>query len=582
MQDVSAAIPATRDFGDERKLGLTLTADTLTGASASGAIALDAPQTFTSPSGRAVYTTPAGEVPLDDTFLDTRFALNASWTQPLARLYTLSAGLGFSTEYDYTHLGANLLLARDFNKRNTTLSAGVAWSQDDIDPVGGAPIPLSQMLDVGDNAQQARQRQQGRARSAARLHAGAQSHDRPARQLLLQRFERLSERSVQDPERRRSADRRHDRARARGGRSRARRRLPSTRAVRTRASKHSLYAEMKHAFGAPVLHCRLSIHDRRLGHRLAHRLTCDCAGRSGAASYIEPQLRYYTQSEADFYRASLGAGQPLPQYASADFRLGDFDAVTRRVSSSVTALAAATNGAPALEYYQQTGEVPPRTDHRQSGESRAVSGPECRDRAVQLSLRPVSGIAPMNASSSLQARPAGRLADARRRSLDRALRRDGVSVRGADRIGDGSHWRATSARGGSGLRLAHRAQVQPLSHRQHRSPHQRQCAVSAIDVDEETANLLDFAATADAALRRTVRHHLGRAAQSVDVRRRRSRAVAGSRSTHLLELRRLAQGRMAPPAARDAARECRSTSAASARNTRSTQRPASPRRSRRV
>lgn len=127
VRDISAAVAALRDFGDERKLSATLTADTLTGASASGAIALNRPQTFTSPSGRAVYTTAAGDVPLDDTFLDTRFALNASWTQPLARLYTFSAGVGFSTEYDYTHLGANLALARDFNKRNTTLSAGVAW-----------------------------------------------------------------------------------------------------------------------------------------------------------------------------------------------------------------------------------------------------------------------------------------------------------------------------------------------------------------------------------------------------------------------------------------------------------------------
>jgi hypothetical protein len=29
----------------------------------------------------------------------------------------------------------------DFNKRNTTVSAGLAYSQDDIDPVGGARIP---------------------------------------------------------------------------------------------------------------------------------------------------------------------------------------------------------------------------------------------------------------------------------------------------------------------------------------------------------------------------------------------------------------------------------------------------------
>ena len=59
---------ATRDFGDERKLGLDLSLDSLTGASPSGAIATDSAQTFTSPSGRGTYSTPAGVVPLDNTF----------------------------------------------------------------------------------------------------------------------------------------------------------------------------------------------------------------------------------------------------------------------------------------------------------------------------------------------------------------------------------------------------------------------------------------------------------------------------------------------------------------------------------
>ena len=107
-------------------LSLDLTVDTLTGASPSGAIASDQPQTFTSPSGRGTYTTPAGEIPLDSSFHDTRFALNASWSQPFARLYTFTAGLGISTEFDYQHLGLNAGLTRDFNERNTTLSFAVA------------------------------------------------------------------------------------------------------------------------------------------------------------------------------------------------------------------------------------------------------------------------------------------------------------------------------------------------------------------------------------------------------------------------------------------------------------------------
>jgi hypothetical protein len=74
-------------------------------------------------------------------------------------------------------------------------------------------------------------------------------------------------------------------------------------------------------------------------------------------SYVEPQLRYYMQNEADFYRASLSAGEPMPQHASADFRLGDFDAVTvglkfgRRTASG-------NEWSARLEYYQQNGQVP--------------------------------------------------------------------------------------------------------------------------------------------------------------------------------------------------------------------------------
>jgi hypothetical protein len=77
----------------------------------------------------------------------------------------------------------------------------------------------------------------------------------------------------------------------------------------------------------------------------------------GAASYIEPQLRYYTQTEADFYRASLAAGEPLPEHASADFRLGNFDATTVGVKFGHST-AGGNEWSARLEYYQQTGDVP--------------------------------------------------------------------------------------------------------------------------------------------------------------------------------------------------------------------------------
>lgn len=355
VQDVSASVVAQRDYGDDRRLGITLTADTLTGASASGAIALDVPQTFTSPSGRAVYSTGAGKTPLDDTFKDTRFALNASWSQPLARLYTVSAGLGFSTEYDYRHLGANFSLARDFNKRNTTVDVGVAYSQDDIDPVGGAPVPLAQMLDVGNAAN----KRGSDSKDVLDLLVGFTQV--LGRSTVLRMNYSYSDSSgyLNDPYKLLSV------VNPVTGDTLSR--TPAPGAVgpsgvyryESRPDsrlKQSVYAEVKHAFGAPVAQfsIRYMTDDWGIDSQTAEaRLRWPL----GAASYVEPHLRYYTQSEADFYRSSLLAGQPLPRFATADFRLGSFDAVTVGVKFGHRT-AAGNEWSTRLEYYQQSGEIP--------------------------------------------------------------------------------------------------------------------------------------------------------------------------------------------------------------------------------
>jgi hypothetical protein len=354
VQDVSATIGARRAFDEDHLLNLTLTADTLTGASASGAIATDAPQTFTSPSGRAVYTTPAGKTPLDDTFLDTRFALNAGWTQPLARLYTLSAGLGFSTEYDYTHLGANLSLARDFNKRNTTVIAGLAWSQDDIDPVGGAPVPLSQMRDVGDLSN----KRSSDSKDVVDVLLGVTQV--LSRNTLLRVNYSYSQSSgyLNDPYKILSV--------VDGTTGDTILRVPAPgvqgptgvylyESRPDSRAKHSLYAEMKHAFGAPVLYgsYRFMTDDWGID---SHTGEVRLRWPLGSASYVEPQLRYYMQSQADFYRPSLVQGAAFPAYASADFRLGEFNAVTVGVKFGHQT-AGGNEWSARLEYYQQSGTI---------------------------------------------------------------------------------------------------------------------------------------------------------------------------------------------------------------------------------
>lgn len=354
VQDVSATIGAQRTFDDERLLNLTLTVDTLTGASASGATASDGPQTFTSPSGEETYTTRAGRVPFDTSFLDTRVALSGSWTQPFARLYTVSAGLGFSTEYDYRHIGANVSLARDFNKRNTTLSLGLAYSMDDVDPVGGAPIPFSQMLDVGDLSNK---RGSDSKDIIDVLFGLTQVLSRTAVLRVNYSYSR-SNGYLNDPYKILSL--------VDGVTGDTIPRTPPPGVAGATGVylyenrpdsrvKHSLYAEMKQAFGAQVLYgsYRFMTDDWGID---SHTGEVRYRWPLGSANYIEPVARYYMQSQADFYRPSLVQGAALPDYASADFRLGKFDATTFGVKFGHH-LSSGNEWNVRLEYYQQSGSI---------------------------------------------------------------------------------------------------------------------------------------------------------------------------------------------------------------------------------
>ncbi|NNJ95945.1 MAG: DUF3570 domain-containing protein [Gammaproteobacteria bacterium] len=143
------AIYAGKDLDDGGRIDLRLVLDVLTGATPNGAHASSVTQTFTTPSGQSSYTAQPGETPLDDSFKDTRLAGAADWTLPVNRLSRVKLGLNASREYDYTSLGASATYLQDFNGRNTTLSAGLAFNNDTIRPVGGVPTPLSPMRQPG-------------------------------------------------------------------------------------------------------------------------------------------------------------------------------------------------------------------------------------------------------------------------------------------------------------------------------------------------------------------------------------------------------------------------------------------------
>ena len=78
----------------------------------------------------------------------------------------------------------------------------------------------------------------------------------------------------------------------------------------------------------------------------------------GTSRYLQPHVRFYQQTAADFYQTLLFAGAPLPAYASADHRLGEFDGVTLGLKYG-QATASGNEWSARVEYYTQSGNASP-------------------------------------------------------------------------------------------------------------------------------------------------------------------------------------------------------------------------------
>ena len=357
---VSAIEPvfeAKREFEDDAWLNMKLVVDALTGASANGAMPSSMPQTFTRPSGNDIYTVAPGETPLDDTFRDTRVAFSSSWTQWLSPDWKVTAGGNFSSEYDFQSLAGNLLLSRDFNQRNTTLSLGGSFETDNIEPVGGLPNPLARMIpsppgydddDEHEDDDDITARGSSESKTVADVLIGVTQVLNRNALLQLNYTYSQSDGYLTDPYKIVSVIE----AEAAGNLGEPLYHLyenrPDTR------SKHGLYAGTKWYFGGDILNASYRYMTDDWGidsHTIDLRYRFDI----GNDSHLEPHLRYYTQSAADFYQRALLSNVAVPQYVSADYRLGELTGTTlglqygTRIGSGEFRVRA--------EYFVQSGSV---------------------------------------------------------------------------------------------------------------------------------------------------------------------------------------------------------------------------------
>lgn len=325
VQAAEPVVALKKDYGDDRILSFKGVLDSLTGASPNGAAPANVTQVFTGPSGNGTYTSNPGELPLDGEFKDTRVALSGNWQQPVGEHTRATVGGNLSSEYDFMSVGLNGALAHDINDKNTTLSAGLNLEFDSIKPVGGAPKPLSNFdaqVKAGDDTRSQVDLLLGVTQILGRhslvqlnynLSSSSGYHNDPYKILSVldtgynlvstgtNTYQYLYENR------------------------------PDTR------MRHSLYAGWKYIFTEDVvdLSARFTSDDWGVS-----STTLDARYRWAVSPtwYVEPHLRWYSQTEADFYKPYLLEGRDvtlsgttataLVTEASSDPRLGAFDATT--------------------------------------------------------------------------------------------------------------------------------------------------------------------------------------------------------------------------------------------------------------
>ncbi|MFT6268639.1 MAG: hypothetical protein ACJAVV_001454 [Alphaproteobacteria bacterium] len=348
---VEGVFNANKDFGDEHIFNGKVVIDALTGASATGAAAQADIQSFTRPSGNGQYDTASSAIPLDDTFKDTRVQVSGQWTQPLFKDTRVSGGVNLSNEYDYFSAGINGSIAKDFDRKNRTLSLGLSYQFDSIDPVGLAPVPFSEMVfrndfsdeDTFQTAFDATRNQDSQEKDTLDLVLG---FTQVINKRMLMQFNfglSVADGYLNDPYKVLSQVNSQGITQALVHENRPKKR-----------TKQNVFWQTKYAMESGVIDVsyRYATDDWEID---SHTIDSRFRFNLSDTKYIQPHIRYYQQAAADFYQPFLINDAPLPEFASADYRLGEMTAFTIGLKYGQTM----SNGREwgiRLEYYEQSPE----------------------------------------------------------------------------------------------------------------------------------------------------------------------------------------------------------------------------------
>lgn len=292
---------------DEIKLGVTL--DTMTGSTPTGAVETSSVTTVTGTSGGGF--TAQGESQALAPFDDTRLAVDLEWTHELTRTFRVRPNGYVSVESDYTALGGGLTLEKDTSDKQTTFSFAVGGSTDEISQFDGrTPVPTSEVPD-GEFVEEGE-------RDTTDVVLGITHILNPKTILQFNVFQSTSEGYHTDPYKVVSIANEDDVELTRIYESRP--------AERRRTGAFTSYVHELGNGDTVAFDYRYYTDDWEID---SHTLNLRYRFELGSERhYLEPFVRYYTQTAAEFYVRNLEPDEPIPKYVSADNRLADLESGT--------------------------------------------------------------------------------------------------------------------------------------------------------------------------------------------------------------------------------------------------------------
>jgi hypothetical protein len=361
------AIFASKQLNEAETLTLRGVFDTMSGATPNGAVTSSVAQTFTSPSGNA-YTVSPNELPTMD-FNDQRGAIGFDWEKRTSRLVKRTLSGDLSAEGDYSSIGGSLSYAFDNEDRLRTFAVGVGLNYDLVNPNGGKPTELARMSTYLSSGRafnsyasrngefSSREDDEGGEGSEFSLFQG---ESKVTASLLLGVTQVLSREALLQLNYTRSQS---------GGYLNDPYKLVSL-VDNSGTPLDALFEKRPDTRGGNALFAKLVYHLPQDVVHLSYRYYTDDWGITShtgdiayrmelwGGGYLQPHLRYYRQSQADFYHSALLDSAPLPDYASADYRLAEMKSTTTGLKLGLP-MGKHAELALRAEFMKQTGDSHP-------------------------------------------------------------------------------------------------------------------------------------------------------------------------------------------------------------------------------